>query len=79
MTDVKGDRSLRPSEQADPDLYVHVVEKRDDGIIVRGAKVHITEVGQIIARKLLNNGDGGKDYSCSQAISLVEGDDGCDS
>lgn len=41
---MKGDRSLRPSEQADPDLYVHVVEKRDDGIVVRGAKVHITGV-----------------------------------
>ena len=40
QTDVKGDRSKRPSEQADPDLYVRVVEKRPDGIIVRGAKVH---------------------------------------
>lgn len=40
QTDVKGDRSKRPSEQADPDLYVRVVEKRADGIVVRGAKVH---------------------------------------
>jgi 4-hydroxybutyryl-CoA dehydratase/vinylacetyl-CoA-Delta-isomerase len=40
QTDVKGDRSLRPSEQADPDLYVHVVERRDDGVVVRGAKMH---------------------------------------
>jgi 4-hydroxyphenylacetate 3-monooxygenase/4-hydroxybutyryl-CoA dehydratase/vinylacetyl-CoA-Delta-isomerase len=42
QTDVKGDRSLRPHEQKDPDLYVHVVEKGDDGIVVRGAKNHIT-------------------------------------
>lgn len=42
QTDVKGDRSLRPHEQKDPDLYVHVVEKREDGIVVRGAKNHIT-------------------------------------
>lgn len=42
QTDVKGNRSLRPAEQKDPDLYVHIVEKRDDGIIVRGAKNHIT-------------------------------------
>jgi len=42
MTDPKGDRSLSPSQQADPDLYVHVVDKRQDGIIVRGAKAHIT-------------------------------------
>ena len=40
QTDVKGDRSKRPSEQSDPDLYVRVVEKRSDGIVVRGAKVH---------------------------------------
>jgi 4-hydroxyphenylacetate 3-monooxygenase/4-hydroxybutyryl-CoA dehydratase/vinylacetyl-CoA-Delta-isomerase len=42
MTDVKGDRSLRPHQQADPDLYLHVVEKNDKGIIVRGAKAHNT-------------------------------------
>ena len=40
QTDVKGDRSKRPSEQGDPDMYVRVVEKRADGIVVSGAKVH---------------------------------------
>lgn len=42
VTDAKGDRSKRPHEQVDPDLYVRVVEKKKDGIIVRGAKAHIT-------------------------------------
>jgi aromatic ring hydroxylase len=42
--DVKGDRSLRPSEQKDLDMYVHVVEERPDGVIVRGAKNHISWV-----------------------------------
>ncbi|WP_407306499.1 4-hydroxyphenylacetate 3-hydroxylase family protein [Desulfosporosinus sp. SB140] len=42
MTDPKGDRSLAPSQQEDPDLYVHVVEKREDGIVVSGAKAHQT-------------------------------------
>ncbi|TNJ65973.1 4-hydroxybutyryl-CoA dehydratase [Paenibacillus hemerocallicola] len=42
MTDPKGDRSKRPSQQHDPDLYVRVVEKNDRGIIVRGAKMHQT-------------------------------------
>jgi 4-hydroxybutyryl-CoA dehydratase/vinylacetyl-CoA-Delta-isomerase len=42
VTDVKGDRSLGPSEQVDKDMFVHVVEKRDDGIVVRGAKSHQT-------------------------------------
>jgi 4-hydroxybutyryl-CoA dehydratase/vinylacetyl-CoA-Delta-isomerase len=44
MTDPKGDRSLPPGQQADPDLYVHVVAKKEDGIIVRGAKAHQTGV-----------------------------------
>lgn len=42
MTDPKGDRSLSPSEQADPDLYLRIVERRPDGIVVRGAKAHQT-------------------------------------
>jgi 4-hydroxyphenylacetate 3-monooxygenase/4-hydroxybutyryl-CoA dehydratase/vinylacetyl-CoA-Delta-isomerase len=42
QTDVKGDRSLRPFEQKDPDQYLRVVEKRADGIVVRGAKAHNT-------------------------------------
>ncbi|KJS30819.1 MAG: 4-hydroxybutyryl-CoA dehydratase [Desulfatitalea sp. BRH_c12] len=42
MTDPKGDRSLAPHEQADPDLYLRVVEERRNGIVVRGAKAHQT-------------------------------------
>jgi vinylacetyl-CoA delta-isomerase (EC 5.3.3.3)/4-hydroxybutyryl-CoA dehydratase (EC 4.2.1.-) len=42
MTDPKGNRALGPSAQADPDLYVRVVERRADGIVIRGAKVHQT-------------------------------------
>ena len=42
MTDVKGDRSKGPSGQADPDLYLRVVERRSDGVVVRGAKAHQT-------------------------------------
>ena len=41
VTDPKGDRSKRPLEQ-DPDFYVHVVEKKADGIVVNGAKQHAT-------------------------------------
>jgi aromatic ring hydroxylase len=43
QTDVKGDRMKRPSQQKDPDLYVRVIEKKSDGIVVRGSKVHISE------------------------------------
>ena len=42
QTDVKGDRSKRPHQQADPDLYLRVVERKADGIVVRGAKAHNT-------------------------------------
>jgi 4-hydroxybutyryl-CoA dehydratase/vinylacetyl-CoA-Delta-isomerase len=42
MTDPKGDRSLSPGKQADPDLFTHVAERRSDGIIIRGAKAHMT-------------------------------------
>jgi len=37
-TDPKGDRSKQPFEQADPDLYLRVVEERDEGIVIGGAK-----------------------------------------
>jgi 4-hydroxybutyryl-CoA dehydratase / vinylacetyl-CoA-Delta-isomerase len=40
QTDVKGDRSKHPSEQEDADLYLRVVDRSDEGIVVRGAKVH---------------------------------------
>ncbi len=42
MTDPKGDRGLPPHQQPDPDVFVHVAERRKDGIIVRGAKAHQT-------------------------------------
>jgi 4-hydroxybutyryl-CoA dehydratase/vinylacetyl-CoA-Delta-isomerase len=42
MTDPKGDRSKSPADQPDPDQYVHVVDRRDDGIVIRGAKIHMT-------------------------------------
>ncbi len=42
MTDPKGNRGLAPGQQMDPDLFLHVVERREDGIVVRGAKAHQT-------------------------------------
>jgi len=42
MTDPKGHRAKKPSEQADPDQFVHVVERRPDGVVIRGAKLHNT-------------------------------------
>lgn len=42
ITDAKGDRTKRPSLQSDPDSYVHVVDRSPDGVVIRGAKLHIT-------------------------------------
>jgi 4-hydroxybutyryl-CoA dehydratase/vinylacetyl-CoA-Delta-isomerase len=77
MTDVKGDRGLRPSQQADPDLYLRVVEKRNDGIVVRGAKAH--QSGSVFSHELIvmptvTMREDDKDYAVSFAIpSQTEG------
>ena len=42
MTDAKGDRSLRAGQQANPDVYVRVVERRPDGVVIRGTKAIVT-------------------------------------
>ena len=42
MTDAKGDRSKRPHEQANPDTYVHVVERNGRGIVISGTKAIVT-------------------------------------
>ncbi|MFO7963428.1 MAG: 4-hydroxyphenylacetate 3-hydroxylase N-terminal domain-containing protein [Desulfobacterales bacterium] len=51
MTDSKGDRGLPPSQQADRDQFLHVVEERKNGVVVRGAKLHIT--GGVNAHELI--------------------------
>lgn len=42
MTDAKGDRSVRPGEQTNPDVYVHIKERREDGIVISGVKAIVT-------------------------------------
>lgn len=42
ITDVKGDRGKPPAQQTHPDYYLHIVDQNKDGIVVRGAKIHIT-------------------------------------
>jgi len=71
VTDVKGDRSLRPSQQKDPDLYLHVVDKDNNGIIVRGAKIHQTgsicaHWGLIVPAREMREAD--KDYAVCFAL-----------
>ncbi len=42
MTDAKGDRSKRAGQQSNPDSYVHITERRPDGIVIRGTKAIVT-------------------------------------
>lgn len=71
VTDVKGDRALRPSQQKDPDMYLRVVDRNDDGIVVRGAKIHQTgslcsHWGIVVPTREMREED--KDYAVSFAF-----------
>jgi len=71
MTDTKGDRRLAPSEQKDPDQFVHVVERRPGGIVVRGAKAHQTGAvnsHEILVMPTQTMREADKDYALSFAI-----------
>jgi len=73
MTDPKGDRSKKPGAQADPDLFVHIVERRPDGIVIRGAKAHQT--GMVNSHEMLilpttNLGPDDKDYAVACAVPV---------
>jgi aromatic ring hydroxylase len=73
QTDVKGDRSLPPHQQADPDLYVHVVDQSDEGIVVRGAKCHTTSsanADEIIVFPTRAMGPDDADYAVSFAVPV---------
>lgn len=73
ITDAKGDRSAPPGKQNDPDAYVHVVDRRSDGVVVRGAKLHITGAPLchdlfVMPTKHMKAGE--EDYALSCAIPV---------
>ncbi len=88
MTDPKGDRGLAPSAQRDPDLFLHIVERRDDGIVVRGAKAHQTGTINshwhiIMPTQAMKEAD--KDYAVSfacptdaEGVYMIYGRQSCD-
>jgi aromatic ring hydroxylase len=74
QTDVKGDRSQGPSGQRDPDLYVRMVERRSDGIVVRGAKAHTsvsTNANELIVLPTRALSDADSNYAVSFAIPIA--------
>lgn len=88
MTDPKGDRGLSPSKQSDPDLYLRVVERRPDGVVVRGAKAHqtgMTNSHEILVMPTIAMRPEDKDYAISfsvptdtEGIVIIMGRQSCD-
>jgi len=88
MTDPKGDRSLSPSKQSDPDLYLRVVERRPDGVVVRGAKAHQTGIcnsQEVLVMPTIALTPEDKDYAISfsvpvdtEGIFMIVGRQSCD-
>lgn len=73
MTDPKGDRSKRPVDQPDPDQYVHVVERRDNGVVIRGAKIHMTGAvnsHEILLMPTVAMDEHSKDYAITCAVPV---------
>ena len=73
MTDPKGDRSKSPADQPDPDQYVHVVDRREDGIVIRGAKLHMTgsvNSHEILVMPTTAMDEGSKDYAVVCAVPI---------
>lgn len=88
MTDPKGDRNLSPSQQTDPDLYLRIIEKREDGIVVRGAKAHQTGIvnsHEVLVMPTCTMRKEDKDYAVAfsipvdtQGIKMIYGRQSCD-
>lgn len=88
MTDPKGDRGKGPADQSDPDMYLHVVEEREDGIVVRGAKAHQTGMSnshEVIVMPTVAMKSGEEAYAVSfavpadaEGITMIIGRQSCD-
>lgn len=88
MTDPKGDRGLSPSNQVDPDLYLRVVERLPDGIIINGCKAHQTGIvnsHEVLCMPTIAMAPEDKDYALSfsiptdtKGITIIYGRQSCD-
>ena len=88
MTDPKGDRGLAPSAQTDKDVFLRVVERRPDGVVVRGCKMHqtgITNSHEVLVMPTIALREGEDEYAIAFAvptdtkgIKLIIGRQSCD-
>ncbi len=73
QTDAKGDRGAGPTNQPHPDYYTRVVDRRNDGIVVRGAKIHTsctTNTNELIVLPTRAMAEGDADYAVAFAIPV---------
>jgi aromatic ring hydroxylase len=70
LTDPKGDRSMRPHQQIDPDMYLRIVERKSDGIVVNGAKLFGVsgQVDEITAAPTRAMTEKDRDYALSFSV-----------
>ncbi|MDD9940257.1 MAG: 4-hydroxybutyryl-CoA dehydratase [Myxococcales bacterium] len=88
MTDPKGDRSKGPSQQDDPDLFVRVLDRRQDGVVIRGAKMHQTgciNSHWLLVMPTMRMTEADRDYAISvampvtaQGLKFIYGRQSCD-
>jgi len=88
MTDPKGDRSRGPSQQSDPDMYLRIVERRSDGVVLRGAKAHQTGCVNshwLLAMPTMRLTESDRDYAVvaampvdTEGLSYIYGRQSCD-
>ncbi len=74
QTDVKGDRALTPSEQPDPDAYLRVVERRSNGVVVRGTKCHTSvsvNANELVVLPTRQMAAADADYAIAFAIPIA--------
>ncbi|MGE4217836.1 MAG: 4-hydroxyphenylacetate 3-hydroxylase family protein [Alphaproteobacteria bacterium] len=73
MTDAKGDRSLRPHEQSNPDVYVRIVQRRPDGVVIRGTKAIVTGapyMHEFLVMPCRNMTEADRDYAVCCAVPV---------
>lgn len=74
ITDAKGNRSLPPAKQDDPDAYVRVVDRGPDGVVIRGAKLHISAAAlghdlMVMPTKTMKPGEEQYAIACAVPVS----------
>ena len=75
MTDVKGDRSLAPHKQENPDMFLHVKKRTEKGVYVSRAKAHQTgciNSHWMMVMPTMRLSEADKDYAIVGAVPVTD-------